>query len=77
MSRSKNAGIYPRGNDCNRRPGGSRRRTSLDWHAPTTRQALEETYGAEAYETARQWIEETEAGNQSVDGLHPRDETEA
>lgn len=81
MRGKDHARIHTRRNDSNRRPSGSRRRTSLD--APRWLPSKEEAedLGLSAFEErflAAQidWQREAAAGDQSVDGVHPGDARE-
>ena len=79
MEGKDHARIHTGRNDRNGRPRGSRRRTR--WYTPAWLPSLEEekNLGTEAHAerfNARQidWEKEAEAGDQSLDGVHPRDE---
>lgn len=76
MESNNRARIHTRRNDSNRRPSGTRRRTALrcptcskTWEAEGDLDAQAQAYliGAHAFQ-----VHETpEAGDQSMDGLHP------
>jgi len=79
MEGKDHARIHTGRNDRNGRPRGSRRRTSLTWTCPTcstqieARDLEEAAYLGGAHELQNH-APEAEAGDQSLDGLHPGDE---
>lgn len=79
MGSKNHAGIHTGRTDRNRRPRGSRRRTSIDWDEA----AKAGDVRTAAYQAARHQAfldalnEEAEAGDESLDGLHPVEAPEA
>lgn len=78
MGSKNHAGIHTGRNDCNGRPRGTRRRTSLDRQPHTTAAARQEWYEqttlAAALDRHFRARAEAETGDEGLDGLHP-DET--
>ena len=77
MSRSKNAGFYSRwdDSDCRHRRRGWATRPSKRRPFEATSQAqIEDRKTLLAQTRAELRFAKAEAGDQSVDGLHPRDE---
>jgi len=78
MEGKDHARIHTGRNDRNGRPRGSRRRTSLPWAPSPATVESAHLHDAESTARALEYLEafrpEAEAGHQSLDGVHPRDE---